>query len=211
MNENRDGDQVSGSYQYVDPNGSLIIVTYTAGAMGYSETREVREGFVEIRPRPQKQQGSSSFSGSSGSSGQSSSSQTTSSFNTNDIVSAVVSQVQPLISQTVSSAVSGSSRRPAAVPQNLPTPASSSFSSNDIVSQVVAEISPLLSQTVNSAVSGSSRSSTSRSSNTGATTASRQVATSAPVSSNEGSVTDLFGTGGDFNVRFNTPSFVIEY
>merc|ERR1711962_1309198 len=130
MNENRDGDQVTGSYQYVDPNGSLIIVTYTAGAMGYSETREVREGFVEIKPRPQKQQGSSSFSGSSGSSfssrpqssitiltpgstgssGQSSSSQTTSSFNTNDIVSAVVSQVQPLISQTVSSAVSGSSR-----------------------------------------------------------------------------------------------------
>ena len=35
MNENRDGNQVTGSYQYVDPYGSLIIVTYTAGPMGY--------------------------------------------------------------------------------------------------------------------------------------------------------------------------------
>merc|ERR1712212_1296582 len=54
MEENRDGEQVTGSYQYVDPFGSLIIVRYTAGAGGYSETREVRQGFVRINPRPQK-------------------------------------------------------------------------------------------------------------------------------------------------------------
>ena len=52
MNEARDGDQVTGSYQYVDPLGSLIIVTYTAGVMGYSETREVKPNYVEIRERP---------------------------------------------------------------------------------------------------------------------------------------------------------------
>merc|ERR1712200_140857 len=76
--------------------------------------REGREGFVTITEKQTSSSstgssfngGSPSFtSGSSLSSGQSSQG---SSFNTNDIVSAVVSQVQPLIPQTVSSAVAGS-------------------------------------------------------------------------------------------------------
>merc|ERR1712029_816152 len=68
--ENRDGDVVTGSYSYVDPLGSLIVVTYTAGAMGYTETREVKPNFVTIRERPAS---SSSSSGSSFSAGSSSS------------------------------------------------------------------------------------------------------------------------------------------
>merc|ERR1719330_1811197 len=68
MNENRDGDQVTGSYQYVDPLGNLIVVTYSAGVMGYTETREVRPNFVEIRPRPVNTQSSSSSSSSGSSS-----------------------------------------------------------------------------------------------------------------------------------------------
>ena len=36
----------------MDPLGSLIKVTYTAGAMGYSETRKVVPNFVQIRSRP---------------------------------------------------------------------------------------------------------------------------------------------------------------
>merc|ERR1712234_15715 len=67
--EDRDGEQVSGSYQYVDPLGSLIVVTYTAGPQGYSETREIQEGFVQIRARPvNKAAISTSSSSSSGSS-----------------------------------------------------------------------------------------------------------------------------------------------
>ena len=50
--ENRDGDDVTGEYSYVDALGQLVTVTYTAGAMGYSETREVTPNFVEIRSRP---------------------------------------------------------------------------------------------------------------------------------------------------------------
>merc|ERR1711874_392460 len=52
MDEERAGDTVSGTYSYVDPLGSLIVVTYTAGPMGYQETREVQENFVTIRARP---------------------------------------------------------------------------------------------------------------------------------------------------------------
>ena len=44
--------QVTGEYSYVDPLGNLIKVTYTAGVMGYTETREVVPNFVQIRSRP---------------------------------------------------------------------------------------------------------------------------------------------------------------
>merc|ERR1712106_633753 len=50
--EARDGENVRGSYSYVDPLGSLIIVTYTAGSEGYQETREIQENFITINQRP---------------------------------------------------------------------------------------------------------------------------------------------------------------
>merc|ERR1711892_184875 len=50
--EARDGDNLSGTYSYVDANGALVTVTYEAGAMGYSETRDKQEGFVQMRARP---------------------------------------------------------------------------------------------------------------------------------------------------------------
>ena len=70
MEESRADNVVTGTYSYVDPLGSLITVTYTAGPMGYTETREVQEGFVKIVQKPSKNQGISggSLSGSSGSS-----------------------------------------------------------------------------------------------------------------------------------------------
>merc|ERR1712021_316810 len=50
--EARDGDDLSGTYSYVDADGALVTVTYKAGAMGYSETRDKQEGFVQMRARP---------------------------------------------------------------------------------------------------------------------------------------------------------------
>merc|ERR1712128_241059 len=50
--EARDGENVRGSYSYVDPLGPLIIVTYTAGSEGYQETREIQENFITINQRP---------------------------------------------------------------------------------------------------------------------------------------------------------------
>ena len=52
--EERDGAAVSGQYSFVDPLGALIVVKYTAGEDGYSETREARQGFVSIRSKPVK-------------------------------------------------------------------------------------------------------------------------------------------------------------
>merc|ERR1711935_106655 len=54
--EARDGDDVSGSYSYVDADGALVTVNYEAGAMGYSETRDKQAGFVQMRARPVRTQ-----------------------------------------------------------------------------------------------------------------------------------------------------------
>merc|ERR1712211_153198 len=129
LEENRDGEQVTGSYQYVDPLGSLIVVTYTAGPQGYSETREIQEGFVQIRSRPDRKSAvttSTSFTSGSSNRFSTTSSKSSSSINSADLVAAVLSQVQPLISKTVNSAVSSSSSRFSARPApvaRVPVPA----------------------------------------------------------------------------------------
>jgi len=48
--ETRDQDEVVGTYSYVDANGALVTVEYTAGVNGYQETRTVQDNFITIRP-----------------------------------------------------------------------------------------------------------------------------------------------------------------
>jgi len=50
--EGRDGDDLTGTYSYVDSRGALVTVNYEAGPEGYSETRDEELGFVEIRSQP---------------------------------------------------------------------------------------------------------------------------------------------------------------
>merc|ERR1719400_1409353 len=50
--ETRDGDNVQGTYSYVDSTGALVTVTYTAGPDGYNEERDVQRGFVTMRNIP---------------------------------------------------------------------------------------------------------------------------------------------------------------
>merc|ERR1711868_297722 len=50
--ETRDGANVQGKYDYVDSTGALVTVTYQAGPEGYTETRDVQEGAVEMRNIP---------------------------------------------------------------------------------------------------------------------------------------------------------------
>merc|ERR550525_1599964 len=50
--ETRDGENVQGTYSYVDATGGLVTVTYTAGPDGYNEQREVQKGFVTMRNIP---------------------------------------------------------------------------------------------------------------------------------------------------------------
>merc|ERR1719266_873670 len=50
--ETRNGDNVQGSYSYVDSAGALVTVTYTAGPDGYNEQRDVQRGYVTMRNIP---------------------------------------------------------------------------------------------------------------------------------------------------------------
>merc|ERR550539_1474137 len=54
--EARNGDDVVGTYSYVDPTGALVTVNYQAGLDGYSQTVDKQDGFVEVRARPVKVQ-----------------------------------------------------------------------------------------------------------------------------------------------------------
>merc|ERR1712227_9491 len=47
--ETRQGADVQGKYNYVDANGDLVTVTYTAGVDGYHEERSVTPGAVTYR------------------------------------------------------------------------------------------------------------------------------------------------------------------
>merc|ERR1711894_676020 len=45
-NEERDGNELSGSYSFIDATGALVTVDYTAGVNGYAETRSKEAGKV---------------------------------------------------------------------------------------------------------------------------------------------------------------------
>lgn len=117
-NEARDGDDVTGTYSYVDPEGALITVNYQAGAMGYTQTIDKQEGAVDIRSKT----GSSSVGATSatssafGSSNRNSnanrqsafttSSQSSSAFNESDLIARIITALQPQISGAVNTAIS---------------------------------------------------------------------------------------------------------
>merc|ERR1711963_1305001 len=51
-NEERDGNELSGSYSFIDATGALVTVDYTAGVNGYAETRSKEDGKVTMKAVP---------------------------------------------------------------------------------------------------------------------------------------------------------------
>jgi len=121
-NEARDGDEVTGTYSYVDPTGALITVNYQAGAMGYTQTMERQDGAVTIRSKADTS--SASSSGFNSNSASSSSANSASAFNSNAnsrfnqatsssssvdesaLISRIIAALGPQITSAVNSAVS---------------------------------------------------------------------------------------------------------
>merc|ERR1712234_86302 len=113
QNEARDGDDVTGTYSYVDSNGDLITVNYQAGANGYMQTLEKQVGAVEMRARPVKVQSAQAVqsvqSGSSNSFRSSSASSAASGavgVDQSALIRQILAVLQPQISVAVNSAVS---------------------------------------------------------------------------------------------------------
>merc|ERR1712165_218958 len=181
QSEDRDGDNLTGTYSYVNPDGALITVNYEAGPMGYSQTSSEQAGFVEIKPQPAKAPSSSS-SFASGSKVTSSSS------------GSRFSGATSTASNTGFSSTSSSS--------------SSSVDQSALISQIISALQPQISSAVQSAISSSSATSTFVAAQPVALAApprARLAALPAPT----GGVAGTFGDG--FSVKIDTPEFNIEY
>jgi len=238
MNEERAGETVTGEYSYVDPLGSLIVVRYNAGPMGYTETREVQKDFVTIRPRPVRVQTVNSVATAEAQRLEA------------QRLAALQAEAARLEAQRAEAARLNAQRAEAARLEAQRAEAarleaqraeaarldaqraeaarleaqSAANSQADIVAQIVSQIQPLVSQTVTSAVNGGSRFST-RPAPVSQTVAfpnptlsplsapsptlGRALVPAPTSSSNE--VSNLFGQGGTYNVRIATPEFNIEY
>merc|ERR1712203_232974 len=121
-NEERDGNELSGTYSFVDAAGALVTVDYTAGVNGYAETRSKEAGKVTMKAVPawdgplaglEEASGAvavakgatSSSSRFSSSSGSRSSSVATSSSSQSDLIAQILAALTPQINSAVAAAL----------------------------------------------------------------------------------------------------------
>merc|ERR1712025_580711 len=153
--EARDGDDLSGTYSYVDADGALVTVNYEAGAMGYSETRDKQDGFVQIRAKPIKSQAVALDNSAAIAAARAQ--------------AAAKAQAAAAASRKAEAARAAAARQEAARLEAARIEASrieasrqaSSVNANSIVSQVISSLQPLISRTVEGVISSSSGASSS--------------------------------------------------
>jgi len=110
QSESRDGDDVVGTYSYVDPNGDLITVNYQAGLDGYTQTLArngvlVENGEAAAATSSSSSQASSTSSSSTSQSSRATSSTVSSSLDQSSLIAQILSVLQPQISAAVNSVV----------------------------------------------------------------------------------------------------------
>merc|ERR1712180_484779 len=151
QNEARDGDEVTGTYSYVDPNGDLITVNYQAGPMGYTQTLDKQGGAVQIRAQANRGQSQSvSSSQQSVNAGQSSQSSLGSGFGSSFGSNSGQSSQSSLGSGFGSSSFGSNSGQ-----SSLFSTTSSSSSSLDeeaLIAQILSVLQPQISAAVNTVV-----------------------------------------------------------
>merc|ERR1712115_344745 len=214
--ESRDGDTVTGSYNYVNPAGTLVTVNYEAGPEGFKQETSEQKGAVEMRNVPVGWDGPLA--------------------GVDDqavLIAKILASLQPRIASAVQSAIGQANTvrvaprpvvvTPVAITARRPSvavaparfgPSASSFGQNSfarsrsasvdqsgIVSSVINSLSPRISSAVNAALAGSTsrRTSSSRRAQSGASRAST------------GNLSGLFGVSGQSTVSVQTPEFAIEY
>jgi len=230
--ESRDGDTVTGSYNYVNPAGTLVTVNYEAGPDGFKQETSEQKGAVEMRNVPVGWDGPLAGVDDAGSvSSGVSASRSSSSLSQSDLIAKILATLQPRITSAVQSAVGQTSTvrvaprpitsyRPAvAVSPARYGPSVSSFGQNsftrsrsgsvdqsNIVSSVISSLSPRISSAVSSALAGSNRRvSSSRRAQSGASRGFQGSGAS------RGNLGGLFGVSGQSSVSVQTPEFAIEY
>merc|ERR1712021_138026 len=190
--EARDGDDLSGTYSYVDANGALVTVNYESGAMGYSETRDKQAGFVQMRARPVR-------------------TQTVAVDN-----SAAVTAARAQAAKAAAAARRSESARQEAARQEsarleasrlTASRQSSSINQNAIISQVISSLHPLITRAVEGAITSSSSGS---SVNSASSSSSGSTIGSVCRTVSSGDVASTFGDGG-LSVSVETPDFQFAF
>lgn len=211
--ESRDGDTVTGSYNYVNPAGTLVTVTYEAGPEGFKQETSEQKGAVEMRNIPGAWDGPLAGVDDAGVSSGVSTSRQSSGLSQSDLIAKILATLQPRISSAVQSAVGQTNTvrvapRPVAVAPRPVTYAarrpvssftrssSGSADQSNIVSSVISSLSPRISSAVSSALAGSNRRSS--------------VSSRGSQASNSG-LSGLFGVSGQSTVSLETPEFAIQY
>jgi len=210
--ESRDGDTVTGSYNYVNPAGTLVTVNYEAGPDGFKQETSEQKGAVEMRNVPVGWDGPLAGVDDAGVSSGVSASRQTSGLSQSDLIAKILATLQPRITSAVQSAVGQTNTvrvapRPVAVaprpvtyaarrPVSSFTRSSGSADQSSIVSSVISSLSPRISSAVSSALAGSNRRSS--------------VSSRGSQASNSG-LSGLFGVSGQSTVSLETPEFAIQY
>jgi len=217
--ESRDGDTVTGTYNYVNPAGTLVTVNYEAGPEGFKQEISEQKGAVEMRNVPVGWDGPLAGVDDAVVSSGVSASRKSSSSSQSDLIAKILATLQPRITSAVQSAVGQTTTRvaprPAAPRPAAPRPVTfarrplvavapprvSSFSGSadqsSIVSSVINSLSPRISSAVTSALAGSNR----------RTYSSRRAQSGL----SRGNLGGLFGVSGQSSVSVQTPAFAIEY
>jgi len=230
--ESRDGDTVTGSYNYVNPAGTLVTVTYEAGPDGFKQETSEQKGAVQMRNVPVGWDGPLAGVDDAGSvsSGVSTARQSSSSsLSQSDLIAKILATLQPRITSAVQSAVGQTSTvrvaprpvasyRPAVAPArpvavaprpaisfaSRPLPPVSSFTRSSSGS---ADQSSIVSSVINSL---SPRISSAVSSALAGSNRRSSVSSRGSQASNSG-LSGLFGVSGQSTVSLETPEFAIQY
>jgi len=230
--ESRDGDTVTGSYNYVNPAGTLVTVTYEAGPDGFKQETSEQKGAVQMRNVPVGWDGPLAGVDDAGSvsSGVSTARQSSSSsLSQSDLIAKILATLQPRITSAVQSAVGQTSTvrvaprpvasyRPAVAPvrpvavaprpaisfASRPLPPVSSFTRSSSGS---ADQSSIVSSVISSL---SPRISSAVSSALAGSNRRSSVSSRGSQASNSG-LSGLFGVSGQSTVSLETPEFAIQY
>merc|ERR1712060_1018694 len=216
--ESRDGDTVTGTYNYVNPAGTLVTVNYEAGPEGFKQEISEQKGAVEMRNVPVGWDGPLAGVDDAVVSSGVSASRKSSSSSQSDLIAKILATLQPRITSAVQSAVGQTTTRvaprPAAPRPAAPRPVTfarrplvavapprvSSFivsaDQSSIVSSVINSLSPRISSAVTSALAGSNR---------------RSSVSSRGSQASSSGLSGLFGVSGQSSVSLKTPEFAIQY
>jgi len=195
--ESREGNDVTGSYNYVNPAGALVTVNYEAGVDGFSQTREVEQGAIQMRnipgawtgplaglEEPAQPRRAPATTSSNSNQRVSSSSSSSSQVSQEALIAQILSSIQPKISSAVQGALSASKQTAARRTVAVAAPRQQAVR--------VAAPRPIAPRPRPGVIAPSSR----------------RVAQQ--TSSSRGNLGDVFGNG-ETSVKFATPQFQFEF